>query len=160
MRSDFGAMWNGGSWSRWFQEPYAGEPSGGAQARWLVAAQNSIPLPFLVTLVFWLAILFISFGLFAPRNATAVMVLLLCAVSVSAAIFLFLEMDRPFDAGAPESPPSRCGTLWRISALEQGARFEPRPPAVSLYTHVRNETIPSGFEGALLRCVSFARSQA
>lgn len=70
-----------------------------AQARWLVAAQNesSIPLPFLVTLVFWLTILFISFGLFAPRNATAAVALLLCALSVSAAIFLILEMDRPFD---------------------------------------------------------------
>jgi hypothetical protein len=69
------------------------------QARWLMSAQNesSIPLPFLVTLVFWLTILFTSFGLFAPRNATAAAALLVCALSVSAAIFLILEMDRPFD---------------------------------------------------------------
>jgi hypothetical protein len=44
------------------------------QARWMVlaAAENSIPLPFLVILVFWLTIVFVSFGLFAPRNATVI----------------------------------------------------------------------------------------
>ena len=36
------------------------------------------------------------FGLFAPRNATVVFALLLGALSVSAAIFLILELDRPF----------------------------------------------------------------
>jgi hypothetical protein len=67
--------------------------------RWLLAAQNegSVPRPFLVTLVFWLTILFTGFSLFAPRHATVVVALLVCAVSLSAAIFLILEMDRPFD---------------------------------------------------------------
>jgi hypothetical protein len=32
----------------------------------------SIPVPFLVVLVFWLCIIFASFGLFAPRNATVI----------------------------------------------------------------------------------------
>ena len=35
---------------------------------------SSIPVPFLVVLVFWLAIIFASFGLFAPRNGTVVAV--------------------------------------------------------------------------------------
>jgi hypothetical protein len=69
------------------------------QARWLVLAttKTSVPVPFLVMLVFWLAIIFASFGLFASRNATVLAVLLVCALCVSGAIFLILEMDGPFD---------------------------------------------------------------
>src|SRR6266853_1638759 len=59
--------------------------------------QNTLPSPFLVLLIFWLAGLFISFGLFAPRNGTVLAVLLICAWSVSSAIFLVLEMNRPLD---------------------------------------------------------------
>ncbi len=69
------------------------------QARWMVFAgtESSVPLPFLVILVFWLTITFGSFGLFAPRNATVLVVLLVCALSVSSAVFLVLEMDMPFE---------------------------------------------------------------
>ncbi|HXJ82854.1 MAG TPA: hypothetical protein VMS64_29720 [Candidatus Methylomirabilis sp.] len=35
--------------------------------------------------------------MFAPRNATVLAVLVLCALSVSSALFLILEMDGPFD---------------------------------------------------------------
>jgi Protein of unknown function (DUF4239) len=67
---------------------------------------SSIPLPFLVILVFWLCIIFASFGLFAPRNATVVAVLGVCALSVACAIFLIIELDRSFEgllqvSGAP-----------------------------------------------------------
>jgi hypothetical protein len=67
--------------------------------RWLVAAAGgtSVPLPFLVILLFWLTVTFASFGLLAPRNSTVLVVLLTCALSVSSAIFLVLEMDGPFD---------------------------------------------------------------
>jgi len=68
--------------------------------------RSSIPVPFLVVLVFWLCIIFASFGLFAPRNATVIAALLVCALSVSAATFLILELDRSFEgllqvSGAP-----------------------------------------------------------
>jgi len=36
-------------------------------------------------------------GLFAPRNATVFAVLLVCAFSVSSAMFLILEMSHPLD---------------------------------------------------------------
>jgi len=67
---------------------------------------SSIPVPFLVVLVFWLCIIFASFGLFAPRNGTVITVLCVCALSVSGAIFLILELDRSFEgllqvSGAP-----------------------------------------------------------
>jgi hypothetical protein len=68
------------------------------QTRWLVAAQrgNSVSVPMLVVLVAWLTIIFISFGLFAPRNVTVVVSLLVSALSVSGAIFLILEMYSPY----------------------------------------------------------------
>jgi hypothetical protein len=69
------------------------------QARWQLFAQkgSSIPVPFLVVLVFWLAMLFASFSMFVRPNATVVATLLVCALSVSGAIFLILELDRPFE---------------------------------------------------------------
>lgn len=67
------------------------------QSRWLVIeqTQNALPVPFLVMLLFWLTMLHMSFGLFAPRNTTVIIVLLLCALSVSGAVFLILEMNHP-----------------------------------------------------------------
>ena len=67
------------------------------QSRWLVIeqTQNVLPTPFLVMLLFWLTALHLSFGLFAPRNAMVIVVLFICAVSVSGAIFLILEMNHP-----------------------------------------------------------------
>ena len=68
------------------------------QSRWLVIEQAQITLPttFLVILIFWLTILFISSGLFSPYNSTVIIVLLICAMSVSSAIFLVEDMSRPF----------------------------------------------------------------
>lgn len=78
------------------------------QARWLVlvGTERSVPVPFLVILLCWLTITFASFGLFAPRNATVLLVLLVCALSVASAVFLLLELDDPFGgllkvSGAP-----------------------------------------------------------
>jgi hypothetical protein len=69
------------------------------QTRWLMAEQrtNSISVSMLVVLIFWLTIIFISFGLYAPRNATVVVSLFVSAVSVSGAIFLILEMYSPYE---------------------------------------------------------------
>jgi hypothetical protein len=65
--------------------------------RWLLFEQrgSSIPTPFLFVLGFWLTIIFVCFGLFAPLNATLVVTQFVCALSVSGAIFLILEMDTP-----------------------------------------------------------------
>jgi hypothetical protein len=68
------------------------------QTRWLLFEQggSSISTPFLVVMVFWLTILFTSFGLFAPRNGTVIATMLVCALSVAGAVFLLLELDQPF----------------------------------------------------------------
>ena len=57
--------------------------------------ENTIPTPFLVVLVLWLTVMFTSFGLFAPRNAVALAVLFLGAISLSGAIFLIEELNNP-----------------------------------------------------------------
>ncbi len=69
-----------------------------SQTRWLIAAQSgaTISTPFIVVVVSWLAVIFASFGLLAPRNITVWVVIALCALSVSASVFLILELDRPF----------------------------------------------------------------
>jgi len=69
-----------------------------AQARLLLFTQadNPIPIPFLVILVFWLAMIFASFSLFIRANAIVVGALFVCALSATGAIFLILEMARPF----------------------------------------------------------------
>jgi len=65
--------------------------------RWALEQQvgHSIPVPFLVLLIFWLAIVFASFGLFAPANTTTVVALFLCSVAVSGGIYLIEELDNP-----------------------------------------------------------------
>ncbi|MBS0189884.1 MAG: DUF4239 domain-containing protein [Phycisphaerales bacterium] len=69
-----------------------------ARTRLLLYSQGatSIATPLLIVMVFWLSAVFTSFGLFAPPNLTVVAALMASALSVSAAIFLVLEMDRPF----------------------------------------------------------------
>jgi len=49
----------------------------------------------LIVLVLWLCIIFGSFGLFAPGNATVIAALFMCALSTSGAIFLIQEMSTP-----------------------------------------------------------------
>jgi hypothetical protein len=69
-----------------------------AQTRLLlfVESDNQIPAPFLAILVFWLIIIFASFSLFSPLNATVFAFLSLFALSASRAIYLILELSEPF----------------------------------------------------------------
>jgi hypothetical protein len=76
--------------------------------RWLLYAQSgtSISRPFLIIVTFWLTVLYMSFGLFAPRNPTAFVTLLISAVSVAGAMFLILDLDHPFSGimQIPDTP--------------------------------------------------------
>jgi hypothetical protein len=68
------------------------------QLRWLEYEQagSSASKSMLCILAFWLAVLFASFGMFAPRNGTVIAALVLAALSVGGAIFLILELSSPF----------------------------------------------------------------
>jgi hypothetical protein len=73
--------------------------TGLAQTRFRLFSQkeSAIPRPFLIILVFWLMVLLGGAGLLAPRNGTTVVVLFVSALSVSCALFLILELGRPFE---------------------------------------------------------------
>jgi hypothetical protein len=59
-------------------------------------AGGALSWPFFVVLVFWLVALFAGFGLYARRNATVIAALFVGALTVAGAIFLILEMNRPY----------------------------------------------------------------
>jgi hypothetical protein len=69
------------------------------QKRWMLVEQRhkSLPTMVLVVLIFWLAMLFTSFGMFAPPHATILVVYCISALSVACALFLILEMNSPLD---------------------------------------------------------------
>jgi hypothetical protein len=70
-----------------------------ARARWLLTHRDydTLPTPFLVVLCFWFFVLFVCLGAFWTRNATVVCMLFLCAVSIASAMFLIVDLDRPFE---------------------------------------------------------------
>ena len=69
-----------------------------AQVRFLlfVESENLIANPFLAVLALWLMIIFASFSLFSPLNGTVFTCLFLFALSAASAIFLIMELSRPF----------------------------------------------------------------
>jgi hypothetical protein len=74
--------------------------------RWLIAQQvgQGTPKTFVALLVFWLALLFASFGLFAPPNLTSAITLVLCALAVAGAVAMFLELEQGFGGIVRISP--------------------------------------------------------
>jgi hypothetical protein len=68
------------------------------QIRTLLVAESisSISKPLLIVVSFWLVVIFLSFSLIAPHNTTATFALIVSAVAAATAIFLVLELDRPF----------------------------------------------------------------
>ncbi|MFG1344312.1 hypothetical protein V5F59_05415 [Xanthobacter autotrophicus DSM 431] len=66
-------------------------------ARWSLVEKSRMvmPAPFFVMLVAWLSLLFASFGLFAPKNATVMIFLLLGASAIAGCVFIILELGSP-----------------------------------------------------------------
>jgi len=76
------------------------------QLRSLMRAEStpSLSKPMLVVVVLWLVMIFLSFSLLAPANTTANFALFASALCAAGAVFLILELNRPF------------GGLMRISS--------------------------------------------
>lgn len=77
------------------------------QTRWrmfIEAEQTSMSIPLLAVLVAWLVTIFVGFGLFAPPNTTVIVTLVICALAVSAAIFIIMELYTPFSGVLQISP--------------------------------------------------------
>jgi hypothetical protein len=68
-------------------------------ARWGIVAGRASPIPtaFFVIIAFWLAATFASYALFAPRNGTISVTLVISAFLVASVVFLILELGNPFD---------------------------------------------------------------
>ena len=69
-----------------------------ARIQLLLFAQpaNAISTPFITVLVLWLTFIFATFSIYARANPLIAVVLFVCALSASSAIFLILDLDRPF----------------------------------------------------------------
>ncbi len=84
---------------RWLQSRALQLSGDVAEASWLLIEQqgeSSLPKPFVVMLVIWLTIIFFCFGMLSPRNATVIIVLLICVLSVASSLYLIQELDRPY----------------------------------------------------------------
>ena len=68
------------------------------QDRWLLYEQSGgfVLIPIVVMLIFWIILIFVSFGILSPSNSTTIVCLFLSALTVSSAIFLILALDQPF----------------------------------------------------------------
>src|SRR5438045_9549383 len=82
---------------------------------WLLGqeAGQGTPKAFVALVVFWLSLLFASFGLFAPRNFLLAATLVLCAIAVAVAVEMILVLEKPFAAllqisSVPMQPAIYC----------------------------------------------------
>jgi hypothetical protein len=66
-------------------------------ARWGVIETEhpTIPQAFYALMLFWTALMFMGFGLCAPRNRVVAVTVLICAVSLASVIYVILELDDP-----------------------------------------------------------------
>jgi hypothetical protein len=87
-----------------FQQSQALEASAQIVARQAVIAGQryaTSPRAVIVTITYWMMLLFFSYGLFTPRHITAVVAVLLSATAIAAAISILLQGRLPFDGLAP-----------------------------------------------------------
>jgi hypothetical protein len=94
--------------------------------RWLLTQQvgQGTPKTFVALLVFWLTLLFASFGLFAPRNLTSAVTLTLCAVAVAGAIGMILELERGFGGLVHISPQPMRQAVNTLQTERQAELYE------------------------------------
>src|SRR4029079_1554274 len=94
--------------------------------RWLLAQQigQGTPKALGALLVFWLALLCASFGLFAPPNMTSAVTLTLCALAVAGAVAMFLELEQRFGVLVRISPEPMRQAVKTMEA-EQSNQIAP-----------------------------------
>ena len=106
---------------RWFLEQAMTLASRIGNTRWLIAQQagQGTPKAFVALMVFWLTLLFTSFGLFAPPNFISKMCLILCALSVAGAVEIILELEQPFSGLLHISPVPMQQTVQMLSLSDE-----------------------------------------
>jgi len=70
-----------------------------ARARWQLTHRDndSLPMAFLIVLLFWFLALFTCLGAVWGRNTTVVVVFVICGLAVASAMFLIVDLDQPFE---------------------------------------------------------------
>ena len=89
-----------------------------AEGHWLQveSADKGLPWGFLVVLVYWLALLFCTFGLQAPANPTVLTIIIVCALSVAGAVFAISDMADPYTGLIQISDRPLEGALARLGS--------------------------------------------
>ena len=87
-----------------------------AEGHWLQieSADEGLPWGFFVVLVYWLALLFGTFGLQAPANPTVLTIIIVCALSVAGAVFAISDMANPYAGFIQISDRPLQGALARL----------------------------------------------
>jgi hypothetical protein len=84
--------------------------------RWQLAQGTaSTPEALLLLVLLWFVIIFASFGLFAPLNATSIVAIFLCSAGVGSAIRIITELQEPFGGLIRVSSASLTHALQVIS---------------------------------------------
>jgi hypothetical protein len=72
---------------------------------------DSVSTPFVIVLVLWLTFIFTTFAMSSRPNPTLAVVLFVCILSASGALYLILELGLPFDGLMQVSSDSLRGAL-------------------------------------------------
>ena len=83
----------------------------------LESEQATIPMPLLIVVTLWLVTIFVSFGIFAPPNPTVLATMAICALAVSGAVFLIMEMYAPFSGVLEISPTAIRDALDQMAVV-------------------------------------------
>lgn len=83
---------------RWLMDQALGQSTALLRQRWLMIerAGPSVRPVVIVVLVSWIVVIFLSFGLNAPRNAIVYAAFGVCALAIGSSIFIVLQYDSPF----------------------------------------------------------------
>lgn len=98
------------------------------QTRWRIIEEtgSSISAPFYVVLVFWLTVVFASFGLNTPRNVLSYTVIAMGGLAIASAIFVILDMDYPIRRALLGLQPAYARRLGPAEPIAASHRVNPR----------------------------------
>ncbi len=87
--------------------------------RWylLSVEDPSVGLPYLMTLVLWMGIVFACFGLVAPKNPIAYLILFLAGAAVASAVYVVVDLNTFFDEGFFSIPSTNMRQALRAMEM-------------------------------------------
>lgn len=88
------------------------------EQRWrlIETAAPTVSWPLMGLMTSWLVMIFAVFGLSSPRNRVVYVTMLLCAFSISSAVYLILELDGPLEGWIVASSQPLRDALLHIDA--------------------------------------------